>query len=994
MACLLIALIANCRDALAPTTDILATLAPASAWPSALSIAEIATVEASVTNASGAPILGVDLEWATSDSSIVTIARVPIPSDTTNDDRLHAGLSAVITTHAPGQATIVARLNRPGFANTQLEVPVTVQKGIWPDTLTVSQLESAIIARTNGNPNLFDGAAVAWQTNDPSVVQVARDDADPFRVQLTPRASGAVIITATVTGPRLGRAVFQLPVSVFRLRVGEAAPWDTLLTVTDSTTTLGVRVTDARGRVLPTCGTAVGCIPVQWRSTNTLAVQVAGGKLKALNPGGSEIVATAGPTGGVFEPSEYRAVVSVRSMQVVEAPAWPSTLTVADAVAFAVNVMDATSKKMNGVKVHWSSTNGTAFKVDTLGTVTALSAGSGQLVATVGEPPFQSSEHRANITVQALGIGPVGTWPDSLTVADTVQLVTTAALAAPGAPLTVRWSSTNTAVFTVDASGTVVALAQGTGQVVATIGDPPFQTSERRQTIKVVPLRLVQSPPWPTSIELSRDTTLGVVVRDAFGNARSGRRVQWRSSNESAFEVDPGGRVTPRKFGSGEVIVTVGEAPFQVTELRGAMRVRITWLDISAGLRHTCARSSDRTGYCWGTNQFGEMGTGDGPFAAPVTAPRLIQTLSRFDELSAGGIDLPPRPPGLFPQTGAHTCGRSGNSVLCWGATTSGQVGDGVGPCVAVSAGDCTRELPVEVTAGFGARVIHAAAGGRLTCAQMVIGFGSSAPGFVNCWGWMGPGSTGFGTRPDTSKLSNMVLASMLTGFFVGGAHACVAWNTFGAPFPASGIVKCFGENDLGQSGDLADGTGWLVLDQSGSPVGFPLAARGLFPTNLNVVAGGARHSCILNTAREVLCWGSNSAMQLGVPVAPNGCGGPPQPCSTRALSLTLPADITALTAGREHTCALATSGNVYCWGSNDAGQLGRGTVGGPSAVPTLVVGGFLFSSISAGSDYTCGVTIVERAAYCWGNNDVGQLGNGSASAPRPTPQRVAEPPF
>ena len=72
------------------------------------------------------------------------------------------------------------------------------------------------------------------------------------------------------------------------------------------------------------------------------------------------------------------------------------------------------------------------------------------------------------------------------------------------------------------------------------------------------------------------------------------------------------------------------------------------------------------------------------------------------------------------------------------------------------------------------------------------------------------------------------------------------------------------------------------------------------------------------------------------------------------------------------------TNGAAYCWGDNESGQLGTGTQVS-AVIPTLVSGGLTFAQVSAGSDHTCGVTTT-GAAYCWGDNFFGQLGDGRAS--------------
>lgn len=84
----------------------------------------------------------------------------------------------------------------------------------------------------------------------------------------------------------------------------------------------------------------------------------------------------------------------------------------------------------------------------------------------------------------------------------------------------------------------------------------------------------------------------------------------------------------------------------------------------------------------------------------------------------------------------------------------------------------------------------------------------------------------------------------------------------------------------------------------------------------------------------------------------------------------------TSITAGGTHSCGLTAEGRAYCWGRNDVGQLGDSTTTDrPTPVP--VVGGILFRFITAGAHHTCGISTDYDAPYCWGGNESGQLGNG-----------------
>ena len=97
---------------------------------------------------------------------------------------------------------------------------------------------------------------------------------------------------------------------------------------------------------------------------------------------------------------------------------------------------------------------------------------------------------------------------------------------------------------------------------------------------------------------------------------------------------------------------------------------------------------------------------------------------------------------------------------------------------------------------------------------------------------------------------------------------------------------------------------------------------------------------------------------------------------------------VSALAVGDFHACALDPAGAAWCWGSNQNGQLGQGVNGGRDSVPRTVSGNLIFSAIAAGETHSCGI-LTNGDAYCWGSNDNGELGDGTSS-PRNVPTAVA----
>ncbi|CAM6000755.1 unnamed protein product [Sphagnum balticum] len=148
-------------------------------------------------------------------------------------------------------------------------------------------------------------------------------------------------------------------------------------------------------------------------------------------------------------------------------------------------------------------------------------------------------------------------------------------------------------------------------------------------------------------------------------------------------------------------------------------------------------------------------------------------------------------------------------------------------------------------------------------------------------------------------------------------------------------------------------------------------------------VSAGGFGACALTSAGTVYCWGGNKRTDGNkINSLTNDFDTPQQVVSTSgsgALS-----NITAISAGMETTCALNSSGNVYCWGNNIYGTVGNGNTTS-TTYPSEVVGvggtGVLsnITAISVGSCQVCALN-TSGNVYCWGDNANGQLGNGSTT--------------
>ena len=310
-----------------------------------------------------------------------------------------------------------------------------------------------------------------------------------------------------------------------------------------------------------------------------------------------------------------------------------------------------------------------------------------------------------------------------------------------------------------------------------------------------------------------------------------------------------------------------------------------------------------------------------------------------------------------------HTCALTPTGVMkCWGENQHGQLGDGTTE---------TRTMPTEVLdLGVDVKAFSAGFGGS-TCAV-------TATGKEMCWGSNHFGQIGDGNyNADSNPAPIPVLASGVSMYepvtiSVGEGHVCAVGS--------EGNVRCWGHNTFGEVGaDVLDApTDVCGYSGSGGAVAFPcVLAPHLFtpPFGLAGVAVGWEHTCGRTSANSVVCWGRNDGGQLGDSV-PNTH----LPTTVMIDGTTLDA-VGQISAGSNHTCAVTAKSDAVCWGNNGRNQLGDSDTGahGPRRVEALA--GEVIA-ISAGGaraceGFTCALTR-ERGVKCWGNNAMGQLGDGT----------------
>ena len=348
------------------------------------------------------------------------------------------------------------------------------------------------------------------------------------------------------------------------------------------------------------------------------------------------------------------------------------------------------------------------------------------------------------------------------------------------------------------------------------------------------------------------------------------------------------------------------------------------WKEIATTDTATCAITLDNLIYCWGTSTTTPTALGQG--AIPAGA--------QLSSLSGGT---------------AHFCVVADQKGYCWGTNTNGRLGDGT---------TVMRSTPVEVVRGTiptSAAFISISAGGNSSCALLDSN--------VYCWGNGASGALG---RGSTVSSSTPVAVSQ---FAPSSTTAVKAWTggSNGCALSTDNLPYCWGAGTLGALGN--GGTA-----QSSIPV---QVAQGDIPAGEQIasISVGTSHSCAITTNRGGYCWGSGSNGRLGrggiasssIPVAVAGS-----------------MQYSVLKAGATLSCGITTAAETYCWGYNNNGQLGNGGIA-TSQLPVVVSQGQraanqAFIEISPSSTHTCGIT-ADRKAYCWGANNIGQLGNGTTAA-------------
>ncbi len=376
--------------------------------------------------------------------------------------------------------------------------------------------------------------------------------------------------------------------------------------------------------------------------------------------------------------------------------------------------------------------------------------------------------------------------------------------------------------------------------------------------------------------------------------------------------------------------------------------------------------------------------------AVPIATARLDQLTASNIERGHGGRERPsddPPPFVLDLVAGAsHACVRTFDGyVRCWGSNEYGQLGRAP-----------SEAEPLHSVAGRGDVALRVFAGPTQTAvldkSQQFGHWGLYAPrdddgvtpwsrhdtpgvgplagvtfgerfalawddnGSLVAWGAPDEASltTAFLIKPARIYLANFPVAQASVWSRDGKGHGCLLAPT--------GTMACWGANDRSQLGSSGVDRGVLRIPAI---------------TNVVSISLGDRFTCALRNNGSAWCWGANDVGQLGDATALDH--GTP---SRVAISL----EVLSIATGAHHACALSRDGAVWCWGANDRGQLGSSSLELLSSTPLRVQGVPKATAVATGDDFSCARTEDGRA-WCWGNNSLGQLGDGTRvmrAEPRP----------
>lgn len=293
-------------------------------------------------------------------------------------------------------------------------------------------------------------------------------------------------------------------------------------------------------------------------------------------------------------------------------------------------------------------------------------------------------------------------------------------------------------------------------------------------------------------------------------------------------------------------------------------------VEISTGYEHMCARRADGTVWCWGAGSNGQLGNG--------AMDRSLTPVQVMGITTATKIVT-----GLY-----ASCALLANrTVQCWGRGTD--LGNGTGAQSAVPV--MVENLPDATDIAMGS--FGTGAQSMTTCALRM-------GGGIRCWGNGVDGQIGDGTRNSARRATDVMGITNARSIDVGGRHACAVLM--------DNTVRCWGNGESGELGEAAMEIRTM-----------PVAVAGI--NNAQTISLGDWFSCAILMDGQLTCWGEGGRAQLGRGmIPPLGMSRSPMPAPVVNLT-----QVRMHGGGVDHACAVTGDGTTWCWGDNQAGELGDG---------------------------------------------------------------------
>lgn len=351
---------------------------------------------------------------------------------------------------------------------------------------------------------------------------------------------------------------------------------------------------------------------------------------------------------------------------------------------------------------------------------------------------------------------------------------------------------------------------------------------------------------------------------------------------------------------------------------------------------------------------------------------------------------------------GMHACAlTTAGQVYCWGDNKSGQAGPAADESVLSRLADA-QKIPLKRLRQLRPLESPALIALPALASAIVTGYAHSCALLVNgevyCWGNNMFGQLGLGSQKvdQSATPTKVYLVSDDEVRRSVRAKQIAAGNNHTCALLTDGSVRCWGHNDFAQLGYVAqsrnDGDqdrALLVSEAPANKGNVPIVTPEEFKAGtraIEVAAGGDRSCAILNNGR-VRCWGENRWQKLGYPTEK----------FEKISTLKSPAELgdirlngsaTMLAMSEIHTCSLMASGDLFCWGSNETGQLGNPairTTERAEAWPLTAVAWrdhgetARITGIALGSGHSCAL-LSSGKMRCWGLAFDGQVGTGSGN--------------